>query len=80
MGACEVAVDLLVRIRRCDICADSLPLGPRPVVQLAPEARLLIAGQAPGRRVHETGVPFDDPSGDTLRAWLGIDRDAFYDP
>ena len=70
----------MTRIRACRLCEQSLPLGPRPVLQADPEARLLIVGQAPGRRVHETGVPFDDPSGDRLRAWLGIDRTTFYDP
>jgi uracil-DNA glycosylase len=54
-------------------------MGPRPVLQLDPKARILIAGQAPGRRVHESGVPFDDPSGDRLREWLGISREVFYD-
>lgn len=67
-------------VRACTICADHLPLGPRPVVQLHPDARILIAGQAPGRKVHESGIPFDDPSGDRLRDWLGVDRDTFYDP
>ena len=55
-------------------------MGPRPVLQVDPKARILIAGQAPGRRVHESGIPFDDPSGDRLRAWLGISREDFYDP
>jgi uracil-DNA glycosylase len=55
-------------------------LGPRPVLQMHTDARILIAGQAPGRRVHESGVPFDDPSGDRLREWLGVDRATFYDP
>ena len=54
-------------------------MGPRPVFQIDPQARILIAGQAPGRRVHETGVPFDDPSGERLRDWLGVSRDLFYD-
>jgi uracil-DNA glycosylase len=54
-------------------------MGPRPVVRAHPAARILLAGQAPGRRVHETGIPFNDPSGDRLRMWLGIDRDTFYD-
>lgn len=67
------------RIRACTICAPDLPLGPRPIVQLHPEAKILIAGQAPGSRVHKTGVPFDDPSGDRLRDWMGIDRTTFYD-
>lgn len=70
---------LLVDVRSCTICADHLPYGPRPVVQLHGAARILIAGQAPGRRVHETGLPFNDPSGDRLRDWLGITRDVFYD-
>lgn len=72
--------NLLAKVRACTLCDEHLPLGPRPVVQLHPAARLLIAGQAPGRRVHETGIPFGDPSGDRLRAWLGLDRDLFYDP
>lgn len=54
-------------------------MGPRPVLQASPTARVLIAGQAPGRKVHETGIPFNDPSGDRLRDWLGIDRETFYD-
>ena len=70
---------LIRRIRDCRICERDLPLGPRPIVQIHPAARILIAGQAPGSRVHETGVPFDDPSGDRLRDWMGIDRDIFYD-
>lgn len=70
---------LLGGIRACRICEAHLPLGPRPVLQVSPTARLLIAGQAPGRRVHETGIPFNDPSGDRLRAWLGVDRATFYD-
>lgn len=70
---------LLTEVRACVLCAEHLPLGPRPIVQLHPSARILIAGQAPGRKVHETGVPFDDPSGDRLRDWLGISRDVFYD-
>lgn len=70
---------LLEEVRACRICEHALPHGVRPVLQVHREARLLIAGQAPGRRVHESGVPFDDPSGDRLRDWLGIDRDTFYD-
>ena len=69
---------LLSDIRRCQICASSLPLGPRPVVQVAAGAKILIVGQAPGSRVHETGIPFDDPSGDRLRDWLGLSREQFY--
>ncbi len=70
---------LLRDIRTCAICAADLPLGPRPVLQVSDSARILIVGQAPGRRVHESGIPFNDPSGDRLRQWMGIDREAFYD-
>ena len=70
---------MLGEVRDCQLCAGFLPLGPRPVVQLHPEARILIAGQAPGSKVHRTGVPFDDPSGDRLRDWLGLERADFYD-
>ena len=69
---------LLADIRACRACVGELPLGPRPVVQAGPQTRLLICGQAPGRRVHESGMPFDDASGDRLRRWLGIDRYTFY--
>ncbi|MEM8711693.1 MAG: uracil-DNA glycosylase family protein [Planctomycetota bacterium] len=71
---------LLRDVRSCRLCEDALEDGVRPVVQLSPAARILIAGQAPGRRVHESGIPFDDPSGDRLREWMGVDRDTFYDP
>ena len=70
---------LLTRIRRCHICEDYLPLGPRPVLRAQKSARLLIVGQAPGTKVHASGTPWDDPSGDRLRHWLGIDKDKFYD-
>ncbi|MCZ8374283.1 MAG: uracil-DNA glycosylase family protein [Beijerinckiaceae bacterium] len=70
---------LLARIRSCTICAN-LPLGPRPILQADPRARILIVGQAPGRITHAKGRPFDDPSGDRLRRWLGVDREQFYDP
>ena len=70
---------LLADVRACNLCAAHLPLGPRPVVQVHPSARILIAGQAPGRKVHETGVPFNDASGERLRDWLGISREVFYD-
>ena len=71
---------LVAEVRSCTICAEHLPLGPRPVFQIHPRARILIAGQAPGTRVHASGVPFDDPSGNRLRDWLGVSRDVFYDP
>lgn len=70
---------LMQDIRDCDVCRAHLPLGPRPTVQANPEARLLIIGQAPGRRVHESGIPWDDPSGRRLREWLGMDEATFYD-
>jgi len=71
---------LLSDVRACQICADSLLHGVRPVVQVSTAARILIAGQAPGSKVHTTGIPFDDPSGDRLRNWMGISKDTFYDP
>jgi uracil-DNA glycosylase len=70
--------ELLAEIRGCRACAHELPHEPRPVVRVGPQTRLLICGQAPGRRVHESGLPFDDPSGDRLRGWLGVDRETFY--
>ncbi len=70
---------LLARAGACRVCAKDLPLGPRPVFRLAASARLLIVGQAPGTKVHATGIPWNDPSGDRLRGWLALDRDAFYD-
>jgi uracil-DNA glycosylase len=70
---------LLTQIRACTLCAAHLPLGPRPVVQADARARILIAGQAPGTKVHATGIPFNDPSGDRLRTWLGLSREVFYD-
>lgn len=69
---------LLRQVRRCTIC-ESLPLGPRPLLQCDATAKILIAAQAPGRLTHKSGIPFDDRSGDRLRDWLGVDRDEFYD-
>lgn len=71
---------LLQEIRACRHCEAHLPLGPRPVLRADARARLLIVGQAPGTRVHDSGIPWNDPSGDRLRLWLALDRDAFYDP
>lgn len=71
---------LLRDVRACTICAEHLPEGPRPIVQLAEGAPIVLIGQAPGRRVHESGVPWDDPSGDRLRDWLGLSSEQFYDP
>lgn len=70
---------LLKEINECRLCEEHLPLGPRPVVQADSQATILIAGQAPGRKVHETGIPFNDASGDRLRNWMGIDKNIFYD-
>ena len=75
----ELELDQLERdIRSCRKC-DRLPPGPRPIIQFSASAKILVAGQAPGRITHEKGIPFHDPSGDRLRTWLGIERDAFYD-
>ena len=71
---------LLQEVRACRICADHLPLGPRPVLQAGAGARILIAGQAPGSKVHASGVPFDDASGERLRRWMGVTSEQFYDP
>lgn len=68
---------LLAEIRACRAC--DLPHEPRPVVRVRADARILIAGQAPGRLAHETGLPWNDPSGNRLRSWMGLDREAFYD-
>jgi uracil-DNA glycosylase len=70
---------LLAEVRACRICAAHLPLGPNPVLRVAHTARLLIIGQAPGTRVHASGIPWNDPSGDRLRDWLQLERDQFYD-
>lgn len=70
---------LLKEVRACAICAAHLPLGPRPVLQVHAKARILIVGQAPGSKVHASGVPFDDASGDRLRQWMGVERELFYD-
>jgi uracil-DNA glycosylase len=69
---------ILRDVRACRICEAELPLGPRPVVQLASTARLLIVGQAPGSKVHQTGIAWNDASGDRLRDWIELDRSVFY--
>lgn len=71
--------ELLNTIRSCTICEASLPEGCRPVVTASPQSRIAIIGQAPGRRVHESGIPWDDASGERLRGWLGVDKEFFYD-
>ena len=74
------ALDALLReVRACRACADHLPLGPRPILHVSPTARLLIASQAPGTKVHEKGISFWDASGERLRDWLGMDKALFYD-
>jgi uracil-DNA glycosylase len=75
----EPLAELVRRVQACTVCAAHLPYPPRPIFRASPTARLLIVGQAPGRRVHETGIPWNDPSGDLLRLWLGMTRDDFYD-
>lgn len=75
----ETLEDAAAAARACTLCAARLPLGPRPVFRVSETARLLIISQAPGTRVHETGIPFNDASGDRLRAWMGVERDTFYD-
>lgn len=70
---------LLEEIKNCQVCRGQLPLGPRPIVQAHPSARLVLVGQAPGLKVHQSGIPWDDASGDRLRSWLGLSKDVFYD-
>lgn len=71
--------EILKQARACRVCEAHLPLGPRPVMRAAPSARLLIVGQAPGTRVHESGIPWNDRSGERLRDWLQITPEVFYD-
>jgi len=73
-------LQLMRDVRACQICASDLPLGPRPLLQLDPRARVLVAGQAPGRKAHASGTAFSDASGDRLRAWMGVTPQQFYDP
>ncbi|HRZ01554.1 MAG TPA: uracil-DNA glycosylase family protein [Burkholderiaceae bacterium] len=75
----ETTAQVLALIRACQVCAAHLPQPPRPVLQAGAGARLLIVGQAPGLRAHDSGTPWNDPSGEVLRAWLGVSREAFYD-
>lgn len=75
----SIITSLKEDISACTECHAHLPFGPRPVVQFSSSSRVLIAGQAPGRKVHETGIPFNDASGDRLRAWLEVSRETFYD-
>lgn len=75
----ETLSDVLREARACQVCAAYLPFPPKPIVRAAASATILIVGQAPGRRVHETGIPWNDPSGDRLREWMQVSRDTFYD-
>ncbi|MBQ4819891.1 uracil-DNA glycosylase family protein [Aquimarina sp. MMG016] len=70
---------LLSDIRDCEVCKAHLPLGPRPVVSAHPDAKIVIIGQAPGTKVHQSGIPWDDASGKQLRKWLAISDELFYD-
>lgn len=79
-GKAEADAEALrTRISACTLCAAQLPLGPRPIARFSTTSRLLIIGQAPGTKVHTSGVPWDDDSGDRLRGWLGLDKSTFYD-
>ncbi|MCB0706324.1 MAG: uracil-DNA glycosylase family protein [Saprospiraceae bacterium] len=75
-----MALDLIQEAKNCTICAAHLPEGPRPVFTIHPDAKVVIIGQAPGRKVHVSGIPWDDASGKRLRQWLGVDEDTFYNP
>ncbi len=79
MTSAETLAALLTRVRACRICEAALPLGPRPVLRVRDSARVLIIGQAPGTKVHESGIPWNDRSGDQLRFWLAVDKETFYD-
>ncbi|WP_444996971.1 uracil-DNA glycosylase family protein [Aliikangiella sp. IMCC44359] len=76
---CKSFIDLKADIQQCQICEAHLPLGPNPVFRAEKTAKILVAGQAPGIRVHESSIPFNDPSGVRLRQWMGIDEGCFYD-
>lgn len=71
---------LISSVKSCNMCEEHLPLGPKPVFSIHPESKILLIGQAPGTKVHATGIPWNDPSGDELRRWLAVDRDIFYNP
>lgn len=76
----NASMALFEEIRTCTLCTAHLPAGPRPIVQFSATAAIVIIGQAPGRRVHESGVPWNDASGERLREWTGLTPDVFYDP
>lgn len=70
---------LLTDIRQCTICSEHLPKGPKPIIQASSHSKILIIGQAPGQKAHDSGIPWNDQSGDRLRLWLGVDKQQFYD-
>lgn len=76
----EAVIPIVEDIRGCTRCRDTLPLPPRPILQASANSKILIAGQAPGRKARDKGIPFDDASGNRLRDWLGVSRETFYDP
>ncbi|KAA9040531.1 uracil-DNA glycosylase family protein [Ginsengibacter hankyongi] len=73
-------IKLLNKIQRCEVCKEHLPLGPRPVIQLNAYSKIVIISQAPGRRVHETGIPWNDASGKKLKSWMNVSDEIFYNP
>lgn len=85
MKKCNISIEIssfkkhLEKLKACQNCALNLPLGANPIVQISPQAKILIIGQAPGTKAHQTGLPFNDPSGDRLRLWLKMSREQFYD-
>ena len=72
--------NLLKEIRACATCVPHLELGPNPILTAHPESKIILIGQAPGLKVHNSSIPWDDKSGDNLRSWMGIDKESFYDP
>ena len=70
---------LLKEVKDCTVCSEYLPLGPRPTITASPKSKIIIIGQAPGTRVHKSGIPWDDKSGENLRKWMGISNEDFYD-
>lgn len=76
----QMTEKLVSEVQACRLCESVLPLGPRPVLSIHPKSKILIVGQAPGTKVHATGIPWNDPSGDELRRWLMVDRETFYNP
>jgi len=78
MPLSDIFIRLISDVRQCTLCQDFLPLGAKPIIQISPSAKVIIAGQAPGLKVHQSGIPFTDKSGERLRSWLGVDAETFY--